>query len=100
MLSRAAREALIPGRTRLVMLESPTNPRMQICDLRTLTALAHEVLLLVLLSSGSLHAVMSAAHSASWAQCANCACTGANHLAAFQATRWLCFRALKASLLA
>ena len=25
------------------MLESPTNPRMQICDIRTLVDLSHEV---------------------------------------------------------
>ena len=61
MLRRAVREVLIPGRTRLVMLESPTNPRMQICDLRTLTALAHEVPLPVPLLSSSLHTIMSAA---------------------------------------
>ena len=40
---RAVRAALIPGRTKLVMLESPTNPRMQICDIATLSAIAHEV---------------------------------------------------------
>lgn len=31
-----------PGRTKLMMLESPTNPRMQVCDLRALTEIAHE----------------------------------------------------------
>ena len=41
--ARAVRAALIPGRTKLVMLESPTNPRMQICDIATLSAIAHEV---------------------------------------------------------
>ena len=28
--------------TTLVMLESPTNPRMQICDVRALCAIAHQ----------------------------------------------------------
>ena len=32
-----------PGKTRLVMLESPTNPRMGICDLKALCAIAREV---------------------------------------------------------
>ena len=40
---RAVRGALIPGRTKLLMLESPTNPRMQICDIAALSATAHEV---------------------------------------------------------
>ena len=40
---RAFKEALKPGETRLVMLESPTNPRMQICDIRTLARISHEV---------------------------------------------------------
>ncbi len=40
---RAVRAALIPGRTKLLMLESPTNPRMQVCDIAALSALAHEV---------------------------------------------------------
>ena len=42
-LCRALRQALKPGLTRLVMLESPTNPRMQICDIKRLTELSHEV---------------------------------------------------------
>ncbi len=33
---RAVRGAIVPGRTRLVMLESPTNPRMQICDIQAI----------------------------------------------------------------
>lgn len=33
--------ALRPGKTKLVMLESPTNPRLQVCDIRALSALAH-----------------------------------------------------------
>ena len=37
------RAALEHGRTRLLMLESPTNPRMQICDIATLSRIAHEV---------------------------------------------------------
>ena len=27
----AVKSAIIPGKTKLVMLESPTNPRMQVC---------------------------------------------------------------------
>lgn len=34
---------MVPGKTKLVMLESPTNPRMNICDIAGLTAIAHEV---------------------------------------------------------
>ena len=34
---------LLPGHARLVMLESPTNSRMQICNIRTLVDLSHEV---------------------------------------------------------
>ena len=30
------RGAIVQGRTRLVMLESPTNPRMQICDIQAI----------------------------------------------------------------
>ncbi|EFN58551.1 hypothetical protein CHLNCDRAFT_48545 [Chlorella variabilis] len=37
----AVRAAIIPGQTRLVMLESPTNPRMQICDIPAICELAH-----------------------------------------------------------
>ena len=33
---------MIPGRTKLLMLESPTNPRMQVCDIAPLCAAAHE----------------------------------------------------------
>lgn len=43
MSCRGLRQAIIPGKTKLVMLESPTNPRMQICDIAALTAIAHEV---------------------------------------------------------
>lgn len=39
---RAVKQALRPGATKLLMLESPTNPRMQVCDLRALTRAAHE----------------------------------------------------------
>eukprot|EP00955_Chlamydomonas_euryale_P084258 363940-Chlamydomonas_euryale.AAC.14 len=34
------RRAIIPGKTKLVMIESPTNPRMQICDIRAICAAA------------------------------------------------------------
>lgn len=33
---RAVRAAIRPGQTALVMLESPTNPRMQICDIKAI----------------------------------------------------------------
>eukprot|EP00195_Chlamydomonas_chlamydogama_P003675 CAMPEP_0202914340 /NCGR_PEP_ID=MMETSP1392-20130828/62857_1 /ASSEMBLY_ACC=CAM_ASM_000868 /TAXON_ID=225041 /ORGANISM="Chlamydomonas chlamydogama, Strain SAG 11-48b" /LENGTH=870 /DNA_ID=CAMNT_0049605955 /DNA_START=5 /DNA_END=2617 /DNA_ORIENTATION=+ len=36
----AVRHAIIPGRTKLVMVESPTNPRMQICDIQALAGIA------------------------------------------------------------
>ncbi|KAL4457693.1 hypothetical protein ABPG75_012558 [Micractinium tetrahymenae] len=39
----AVRAAIRPGQTALVMLESPTNPRMQICDIKAICQLAHEV---------------------------------------------------------
>eukprot|EP00191_Tetraselmis_sp_GSL018_P003381 CAMPEP_0177610046 /NCGR_PEP_ID=MMETSP0419_2-20121207/19517_1 /TAXON_ID=582737 /ORGANISM="Tetraselmis sp., Strain GSL018" /LENGTH=812 /DNA_ID=CAMNT_0019105219 /DNA_START=292 /DNA_END=2727 /DNA_ORIENTATION=- len=39
----AVRAAIRPGQTKLVMLESPTNPRMQVCDLKALCELAHSV---------------------------------------------------------
>lgn len=35
------RSAIIPGKTKLVIVESPTNPRMQICDIRAIASLAH-----------------------------------------------------------
>ena len=38
----AVRAAIIPGKTRLVMLESPTNPRMQICDIKAICKIAKE----------------------------------------------------------
>lgn len=34
--------AVQPGRTALVMVESPTNPRMQVCDIAALAAIAHD----------------------------------------------------------
>ena len=40
---RAVEKALRAGHTKLLMLESPTNPRMQICDIATLTKMAHQV---------------------------------------------------------
>ncbi|KAK9829409.1 hypothetical protein WJX72_005673 [[Myrmecia] bisecta] len=39
---RAVEAAILPGRTKLVMLESPTNPRMQICDIKALVDIAHK----------------------------------------------------------
>ncbi|KAL4442966.1 hypothetical protein ABPG77_008457 [Micractinium sp. CCAP 211/92] len=38
----AVRAAIRPGKTALVMLESPTNPRMQICDIKAICQIAHE----------------------------------------------------------
>ncbi|KAL4857989.1 Cystathionine beta-lyase [Chlorella vulgaris] len=38
----AVKAAIIPGKTKLVMLESPTNPRMQICDIRAICTMARE----------------------------------------------------------
>lgn len=43
MKCRAVEKALVAGHTKLLMLESPTNPRMQICDIATLTHMAHQV---------------------------------------------------------
>eukprot|EP00798_Chlamydomonas_sp_ICE-L_P026364 gene26364-17457_t len=39
----AVRKAIIPGKTKLVIVESPTNPRMQICDIKALCDMAREV---------------------------------------------------------
>ena len=35
------RNAIIPGKTKMLMLETPTNPRMQICDIAELSKIAH-----------------------------------------------------------
>ncbi|PSC71575.1 cystathionine beta-lyase [Micractinium conductrix] len=37
----AVAAAIRPGKTALVMLESPTNPRMQICDIKAICEVAH-----------------------------------------------------------
>eukprot|EP00892_Ulva_mutabilis_P009980 jgi/Ulvmu1/7354/UM036_0014.1 len=37
----AYKRAFIPRKTKLVILESPTNPRMRVCDLKALTDIAH-----------------------------------------------------------
>ena len=37
----AVQAALIPGTTKLVMLETPTNPRMQICDIAEIARVTH-----------------------------------------------------------
>lgn len=37
----AVKAAIIPGKTRLVMVESPTNPRMQVCDIAAIVSIAH-----------------------------------------------------------
>ncbi len=37
------KKAMIPGKTKLVMLESPTNPRMQICDIKAICAHAKSI---------------------------------------------------------
>ena len=39
----AVKKAIVPGKTRLVMLESPTNPRMQICDVKAICDYARSV---------------------------------------------------------
>lgn len=39
--TRNVREAIIPGKTALVMVESPTNPRMCICDIAAIASIAH-----------------------------------------------------------
>ena len=39
----AVKKAIIPGKTKLVMLESPTNPRMQICDIKAICEYAKRV---------------------------------------------------------
>ena len=44
LLCRAVRAAVQPGKTTLVMLESPTNPRMGICDIKALCKIARQVL--------------------------------------------------------
>jgi cysteine-S-conjugate beta-lyase len=38
----AVRAAIIPGKTKLIMLESPTNPRMQVCDIAAVAAIAKD----------------------------------------------------------
>ncbi|KAL0024689.1 hypothetical protein WJX77_009297 [Trebouxia sp. C0004] len=48
---RAVEKALVAGHTKLLMLESPTNPRMQICDITTLTQMAHQVGALVVVDN-------------------------------------------------
>lgn len=39
----AVAKAIIPGKTKLVMLESPTNPRMQVCDIKRICEMAKDV---------------------------------------------------------
>ncbi|KAL0053543.1 hypothetical protein WJX82_007378 [Trebouxia sp. C0006] len=48
---RAVEKVLVAGHTKLLMLESPTNPRMQICDIATLTQMAHQVGALVVVDN-------------------------------------------------
>ncbi len=38
--NRNVRKGIIPGKTKIVMVESPTNPRMQICDVKAICDLA------------------------------------------------------------
>ena len=52
--ARAVRGAIQPGRTKLVMLESPTNPRMTICDIRAIADMAHAAGALVSLAGAAL----------------------------------------------
>jgi cystathionine beta-lyase len=37
---RAVRRGIVPGRTTLVIVESPTNPRMQICDIKAIAEIS------------------------------------------------------------
>lgn len=39
----AVKSAIVPGKTKLIMIESPTNPRMQICDIKAISTIAKEV---------------------------------------------------------
>ncbi|CAD7704679.1 unnamed protein product [Ostreobium quekettii] len=47
----AVAASIRPGQTKMVMLESPTNPRMQILDIRKIVELAHEAGALVLVDN-------------------------------------------------
>lgn len=38
----ATKRAIIPGRTKLVLVESPTNPRMQVCDIAAIAKMARD----------------------------------------------------------
>ncbi|CAL5224631.1 g7348 [Coccomyxa viridis] len=51
---QAFEKSLQPGHTRLVMLESPTNPRMQICDIRRLVEISHKAGALVVVDNSIL----------------------------------------------
>ena len=42
VLCREVRAGILPGKTKLVMVESPTNPRMQICDIVAICKMAHD----------------------------------------------------------
>ncbi len=42
---REVEAAFIPGRTRLLMLETPTNPKLDVCDIRGCCAIARKVCL-------------------------------------------------------
>jgi cysteine-S-conjugate beta-lyase len=50
----ALKAALRPGKTSLVMLESPTNPRMQVCDIGACAAAAHAVGALVAVDNSTM----------------------------------------------
>lgn len=51
---RIVEESLKQGNVKMVMLESPTNPRMQVCDIRTISKMAHDVGALVLVDNSVL----------------------------------------------
>jgi cystathionine beta-lyase len=54
----AVKAALIPGKTQLVMIESPTNPRMQICDIAAISRAAHEAGALVIVDNSFMTPLM------------------------------------------
>lgn len=59
----AVRNAIIPGKTKMLMLETPTNPRMQICDIAQLSKIAHD--------AGALVCVDNSIMSPLFQQCLN-----------------------------
>ncbi|GMH42840.1 hypothetical protein BSKO_10759 [Bryopsis sp. KO-2023] len=56
---KAVEEVLKKGNISLVMLESPTNPRMQICDIRAISKMAHDAGALVLVDNSIMASVFA-----------------------------------------